>query len=113
MVNHFADERWADYVRGLSPAHETAAIESHLNEGCETCNRSFRLWRAVTEHASREPGYDVEADVVRTMQAAFRDWRRQHVLPRRARMARLIFDSMLEPLPLGVRGDSRPPRRLV
>jgi hypothetical protein len=112
MADHFTDELWSDYVRGLAPERESTAIEQHLRDACEACDRSFQFWQMVTEHASREADYEPGAGVVRLMQSGFRDWWRRYVLPTHARIARTIFDSFLEPLPSGVRGGSPQPRRL-
>lgn len=112
MSEHFTDENWSDYVRGLFPAHEAAAIEQHIQKGCETCHQSLRLWRTVAEIASSEVRSEVPEDLVRASRAAYAGWRLQQ-LPKRAIMARLIFDSWLEPLPSGVRSGSAAPRRIV
>ena len=113
MPNHFTDESWSDYARGLSPASEATAIEQHLEKGCETCDRAFRLWRTVAQIATSEVRNEVPEDLVQASQATYVAWSRRYLLPRRARMARLIFDSSLEPLPSGVRSDTPLPRRVI
>jgi hypothetical protein len=112
-VRHFSDERWSDYVRGLSPAREAVAIERHVNEGCDSCNKRLRFWRMLATDAGDEFRDEPPLAVVRVSQAAYAAWRRQYLLPKRATLARLIFDSMRDPLPAGVRGGSLRARRLV
>ena len=113
MLDHFSDEIWSDYVRGLSPVPEALAIEQHLHEGCGTCGNAFQLWRMVAQIASIEVRDEVPEDLLLASRAAYGAWVRRRLLPKRARMARLIFDSLLEPLPVGVRGDSPMPRRVL
>jgi anti-sigma factor RsiW len=113
MSKHFTDERWSDYVRGLAPAREAAAIEQHLEKGCEACHQSLRLWQTVAEIGNSEVRNEVPEDLLQTSQAAYAAWRQMYVLPQRARMARLIFDSLLEPLPPGIRSGSPSSRRIL
>jgi len=88
-------------------------MEQHLEDGCETCQESLRLWRTVAETANGEVRSEVPDDLLRSCQAAFAEWWRRYVLPKRATFARLIFDSLFEPLPAGVRGSGPAPRRVL
>ncbi|MBV9507280.1 MAG: hypothetical protein JO323_19985 [Acidobacteriia bacterium] len=110
---HFTDERWSDYVRGLSPAPDAAAIHQHLEAGCEPCERSFRFWTIVAEVANSEAQNEVSEGQVRISRSAYLSWWRGRMLPQRATMARLLFDSMLAPLPAGVRGHGPSSRRIL
>ena len=110
---HFTDELWSDYVRGVSPAPDAAAIHQHLEAGCEPCERSFRFWRTVAEIANSEARNEVPEGQMRISQAAYGSWWRGQMLPQRATMARLLFDSLRAPLPAGVRGQGPSPRRIL
>jgi hypothetical protein len=113
MANHFTDERWSDYVRGVLPDHETAAIRQHLDEGCPTCREAYRLWRTVAETAASEVRNQVPESLLHMSAAAYDVWRLLHVIPRRARMARLVNDSWLAPLPSGIRSETFSHRRIL
>jgi hypothetical protein len=113
MPNHFTDEIWSDYARGLAPPLQATAVEQHLQKGCETCHKSLRFWRTLAQTARSETHNELPDDLVKAGQAAYVAWSRRYLLPRRARMARLIFDSLFEPLPVGVRSDSPLPRRVL
>ncbi len=113
MAKHFTDERWYDYVRGVLAAAGVAAIEQHLERGCEECRQSFRLWRTVAETASNEVRAAVPEGLERMAHAAYIGWRQLSLLPRRATMARILFDSLLEPLPAGVRSEASSGRRIL
>jgi hypothetical protein len=113
MRNHFTDESWLDYVRGLSPVPKATAIQQHLEKGCTACHQSFQLWRTVTETAKSEVPHEVPEHLVVASQAAYVAWSRRHLLPSHARIALRILDSWLTPLPAGVRSDSPSPRRIL
>ena len=83
---HFTDELWSDYVRGVSPAPDAAAIHQHLEAGCEPCERSFRFWRTVAEIANSEACNEVPEAQMRISQAAYVSWWRGQMLPERAIM---------------------------
>jgi hypothetical protein len=113
MRAHFADEIWVDYVRGLSVADDVSAIEQHLRNECHACIRSFRFWQALAEYAAGETRINIPEPNLRAGRAAYSEWFRRFSLPTRARMARLIFDSLLQPLPAGVRSAGPSPRRIL
>lgn len=113
MQAHFTDEIWVDYVRGLSVADDASAIEQHLQDECQACIGSFRFWQALAEYAAGEARINISEPDLRAGRTAYSEWFRLYSLPTRARMARLIFDSLLQPLPAGVRGAAPSPRRIL
>lgn len=112
-MKHFTDEAWIDFVRDSLPSVDRNAMEQHLRSGCRECARLRTCWAEVVGTARRERGYEAPAKVLTAAQAAFDDWRKRFVLPAQARLARPIFDSLLEPLPAGVRHGAQPPRRIL
>jgi hypothetical protein len=113
MEQHFTEDRWSDLVRGVLPAEESAALRQHLEKGCEQCRQSFRLWRLVADVANGEIRHEVPEALMHSSRAAYVEWRRLYLLPQRARIARLVFDSLLAPLPSGVRSEATAPRRIL
>ncbi len=113
MAKHFTDERWSDYVRGVLGAAGATAIEQHLERGCEECLQSFRFWRTVAETASNEARVAVPEGLERMARAAYIGWRQLSLLPQRATMARILFDSLSAPLPAGVRSEAASGRRIL
>jgi hypothetical protein len=111
-VKHFSDEEWLDFVRQVMPASQRALLETHLQSECPECVHLHRFWGNVHEVARREARSDVPTDV-RALEAIFAQWRRMHVVPVKAKRARPIFDSLLQPIPAGVRTVARPSRRLL
>jgi hypothetical protein len=112
-LKHFSDEDWINYLRDVMPPASRSAAEQHLQTGCPQCGRVKGFWQGVNEIARRELENEVPEKVNEAAAALFADWRRKFVLPNQARRARPIFDSLLQPLPAGVRAATPPPRRVV
>src|ERR1700759_414104 len=92
---HYATQDWSDYVRGVAAEAATARMQEHLSSGCPGCNRIVRVMRKLVATAA-QPEIEVPASVVHKAKAIFH-------MPRKRMVARIIFDSFLQPLPAGVR----------
>jgi hypothetical protein len=112
-VNHFKDEDWLDFVRGTIPEMRATSLEEHLKAGCAECTRAKKFWETVSEVARREAGAGIPPDVTAEAAAIFADWRHRALLPGHSKAARPIFDSLLEPLPAGVRSGAPAARRVI
>ncbi|MGE0455080.1 MAG: hypothetical protein AB7O37_08755 [Vicinamibacteria bacterium] len=110
MSNHFADEDWADFVRGKAEAERRSSMERHLGEGCGECQGLLRIWSTVNELGGREASSDPPDWAVRQVLGQF-----ALLKPRRGlrRSATLEFDSARAPLPSGVRAGRRVARELL
>jgi hypothetical protein len=99
-MKHFNIWQWADYARGLSAAPERAAMDAHLSSGCARCARTASTFRRVTALAGLEPGNEPPEHAIRYAKAVYSLFRPETTsLPRL--LARLVHDSMREPLPAG------------
>jgi hypothetical protein len=112
-MKHFTDEDWLEFARGSLSSSDRDAMETHLQHGCPDCARLRACWEKTVETAHRGRGYEAPLETIQAAEAAFEDWRKRFVLPARARRARPFFDSLLEPLPAGVRHGAEPPRRIL
>jgi hypothetical protein len=114
-MKHFTDEVWLDFARRLLPSPKMELLRKHLDEGCEACNKLSEIWRAVARIAAREANYEPDESAVRAAKAAYGGTRRTQVVPRYAKMARLLFDSFLDPAAVatGVRSASSTARQLL
>ena len=108
-VRHFAAEEWADFARGAAPGEIEGEMRRHLEAGCEECAATLRLWTTVHAAALREGGYRPPEGALRIVRAAFRV--RQSELARKRSLARLVFDSLTQPLALGLRSQAVAPRQ--
>jgi hypothetical protein len=83
-----------------------AQMQAHLDAGCEACQNQYAMWLLVIETAEREGEYEPPESTLRAVRDAFSLSRKLPLLPMLADVARLVFDSLREPLPAGVRGVS-------
>lgn len=112
-MTHFSPAEWVDFARGLLPPTEAAAIEAHLSNRCEECLKSMSVWKAVLESLSEEQRYVPPDEVVQQVLAAYavhKPWGWLHAV---ARNAKLVFDSLSQPVPAFVRSSTSSSRRLV
>jgi hypothetical protein len=100
-VKHFSDELWADFVRSLAPATTAQAMQKHIEDGCSKCEAVLKSWQSVFRIAQEEGGYSPPQDVVRIAKAQFA----AVAGVQQSRPVRLVFDSNLQPITVGVRGS--------
>jgi len=104
-MKHFNIWQWTDYARGLSNEADRAALDAHLSSGCARCARTASTFRSVTVMAGGEAGNEPPEHAIRYAQAVYSLLRPETMsLPRL--LARLVRDSMREPLPAGIRAQA-------
>ena len=105
-MKHFNIWQWTDYVRGLADDVQRSAMDAHLSSGCARCARTASTFRSVTAIAGGEAGYEPPEHAIRYAQAVYSLFRPETTsLPRL--LARLVHDSVREPLPAGMRAQAR------
>lgn len=112
-MSHFLPAVWVDFTRDVLAQPETAALQSHLDNKCEECLRSMKVWRTVLEYLSQEPRYTPPDRVSRDLRAAYALYKPWRWLVEVARRAELVFDSFRQPPLAFVRGTTSSSRRLV
>jgi Putative zinc-finger len=108
-MKHFAAENLAEYARGMLSMAQAEEIKHHL-DACEKCLKASEIWRAVVEIGQKEKHYQPTNGAIRRVEAAFRAIHNSKQL--HGMQARLIFDSMIEALPVGVRNSMAASRQL-
>jgi hypothetical protein len=111
--SHFTEEDWVDFARQQGETDKRARLEQHLDAGCEQCAETLGFWRDVLGLAAPEATYRPPDADVRQVKGQFALHLRPGVLPRLARTAALVFDSLRQPLPMGVRAAGSSPRQLL
>jgi hypothetical protein len=110
-MEHFPEQAWADFVRGISKSEATINMNSHLASGCKDCAAVLGVWKRVHAIASTESTYMPPEDRVRMMRVEFQARNRsQKTEPI---MAKLIFDTLTQPLTAGIRSAAATARQLV
>jgi len=105
-MKHFETWQWADFSRGLDTGIDRSLMQSHL-EACAKCRRTVGILSEVAAVAAAEPANTPPRESVRLAKAIYTPPPSQRLL------ARLIFDSFLAPLPVGVRTQDRQTRQAV
>src|SRR5580698_1421846 len=103
-MRHFAEQPWADFVRGVSAPPISSDIKAHLAEGCSKCQTAHDAWSRVRRLATEESGYAPPDNLVRLVKLGFVSV--QAPQPRAWTLANLVFDSFAQPLPAGVRSGA-------
>ncbi len=110
-MKHFSEQGWADFVRGVGASQSNREIADHIASGCADCATSVGMWRKVQAIAINEPSLTPPDDVVRMVKLEFTA--RQSAEPSPWTMARLVFDSLIQPLTAGVRSGASESRQLM
>lgn len=103
-MRHFSEERWADFVRGVSAPEIGSDIRKHLDTGCLKCQTALDAWSPVRRFATEESAYAPPENLVRLVKLGFASQRAKR--PRKWTLASLVFDSFSQPLPVGVRSGT-------
>jgi hypothetical protein len=112
-ITHFDDDAWHGFVCGILPESSEQEMHAHLNRGCAECQRNHDIWRRFVESASPDVS-DAMTDSADCLAKPVLALRRR--IPFRAGLAllaRRVFDSLLDPSPMGVRGTAAASRQLV
>jgi hypothetical protein len=105
-MTHLSQPDLADFARGLKgagrlPGSQRAEGREHLHT-CRKCQADLEMWGALSRVARRSGSRQAPAHVVRTVKGAFA-LHRPRKQSRLRRFATLLFDSVLEPMPAGIR----------
>lgn len=114
-ASHFSLLQFLSHQRGGLPERLSNRLAKHLHEDCPSCTGDLRFVQRLAEVARRDRMATPPAFVLARALALFQPAARtagQPVSPA-ASLARLLFDSFLQPAPAGVRGPMRFDRHLV
>ncbi len=106
-MRHYEIGQWVDMVRGLLSERKRAEMLAHVSSGCRRCGRAFRILQEVARVSGAEKQYQVPPYVVHGARAIFALQRPEKVYFFPRTVARLIYDSFKEPMPVGLRARHR------
>lgn len=108
-MKHFSLAEWADFARKVATKEQEQAMQAHLDTGCKSCGKVFRMWTGVRGASQREAGYEPPDAAVRQAKAllAMQAWRKGHA------KAQLLFDSLRNPAMAGVRAAGTSARQML
>jgi len=110
-VKHFSEQVWTDFARGVGPVETSREVETHIASGCLPCATVCGMWSKVYSIAANEPSFTPPDGVVRMVKLEFAAT--QSPQPSPWMLARLVFDSLGQPLTVGVRSGESESRQLM
>ena len=110
-MEHFAEENWADFVRGTGSSETNSEIAAHLESACISCNSAFNMWTRVRTVAANEVNFIAPEDAGRMAKTEFGIQARQE--PQDSADGMLVFDSLTQPVLAGVRSGAVTARQVV
>lgn len=112
-VRHFDITEWADYVRNTVSSDQQKLMQTHLQAGCSKCERIKALLSKFAAVCSREATYQVPRAAEQQVKAMIGLAK----APRRSALQRLwaslVYDSVNDPQPVGVRGTHQINRQVL
>jgi hypothetical protein len=112
-MNHFTLGDWVDFIRNLKSGAVNTEMQGHLDGGCQQCLKVVHMWRTLVGFAATERSCCPPEPALRSVRGLcglFKPGRHGTNVPV---MARLLFDSHLKPVPVGIRSSHSAPRQLV
>jgi hypothetical protein len=100
-MEHFSEQPWSDFVRGVSTAEVGRDIRAHLGTGCPKCKTALDAWSRVRKLASDEAAFAPPENLVRLVKLGFAGGPATQT--KKWAIANLVFDSFAQPLLAGVR----------
>jgi len=113
-MEHFSEQSWADVARGISASAKAQGIQAHLAASCLNCKQSHDFWTRLYSVAQAETTYAPPENLVRMMKLEFAaKYAAQPAKAEKWSLATVLFDSVLQPLPAGVRSSAATARQMV
>jgi hypothetical protein len=110
-MQHFSEQAWADFTRGFGTSAKAQDIHAHLAGGCSNCQQIQGFWGRLGTMAQAESAYAPPANLVRLAKLEFMASKK--VQPEKWTVASLLFDSLFQPLTVGVRAAGATARQVV
>src|SRR6266478_1774751 len=102
-VHHYEAAEWADFVRGQVSPDQSGEMQGHLRSGCPKCGEVAGQFSKLAAVCAREHAYVVPEHVERSVKAFFALNRQPKVSVLSRILASLVYDSVNDPQPAGVR----------
>jgi len=113
QARHFDITDWADYARNVVPAAQREQMLTHLQGGCSRCEKMQVMLCRFAGICQREAAYEVPRFAEQQVKALIGLAK----APRRTALSRLlgslVYDSLNDPQPVGVRGTHQINRQVL
>jgi hypothetical protein len=115
-MEHFSIDEWIDFARGVGHKEKAAKMREHMDHGCSTCSKTLETWRHIVNFANQESSFEPPAWALQVVQTNFilrKTFSAKENKGKKFEIARLLFDSALQPVTAGVRGTASVVRQLL
>lgn len=112
-ARHFDITEWADYARNMAKPDQHSQMQSHLAAGCLKCEKIEQLFARFAVVCAREVAYKVPESAERRAKALFSIGSEPRLSPLQRMWASLVYDSLNDPQPAGVRGTHQINRQVL
>ena len=112
-VRHFDITEWADYVRDAVPNERHERMLSHLQNGCSRCDRVQGLLSKFAAICKREASYEIPRFAEHQAKAMMGLAKAPRHSTLQRMWASLVYDSLNDPQPVGVRGAHQINRQVL
>ncbi len=110
-MEHFSEQAWADFIRGINSSETKMNIESHLARACFDCRATSEVWNRVQATIANERTYTPPDNAVRMAKHEFAAIYAPE--PGSSVLPNLLFDTFAQPLAAGIRSGAAVARQLV
>ncbi len=111
-MTHYGVELWVDYARDVVGDEVRAAMDAHLSGGCSRCQATRDVLGRFAELAAQDRQNEPPEQVVQRAEAIFESRRPVDLKAFTTTLARLVYDSVRDPLPAGARAQGQPRQAL-
>lgn len=108
-MRHFSLEEWADFARAVVEKGRKELMQQHLDDGCRQCDEILKTWTRIRQAAQRDRSYDPPEPATRMAKGLLP----LHGKSAKPSIARLLFDSLQNPVIPGVRSASTTARQML
>lgn len=115
-MEHFSIDEWIDFARGVDRKEKTEKMREHLNHGCAKCSQTLEKWRHIVDFANQERNFEPPAYALQAVKTSFilhKTFSAKENKDKKFEIARLLFDSALQPVTAGVRSTASVVRQLL
>jgi hypothetical protein len=102
-IKHYEPARWLQFVRGELNPEQSAKMQRHLDSPCRKCSETLDMLRKIEATARADADINVPETAVRMARAIYALEKPAQVKLSARIIARMVFDSFLEPAAAGVR----------
>ena len=112
-ARHFDITQWADYVRNTVPSEQREQMLAHLQGGCSKCDKVRELLSRFAIVCKREAAYQIPRRAEQQVKAMVGLAKAPRLSTLQRIWGSLIYDSLNDPQPVGVRGTHQINRQVL